>query len=66
MQRCSEFALLLQVLRLRMDEAEARTESAVSRADPSTAPRGWLPLRLGIVAGAAALAVIVYLKRSQL
>jgi hypothetical protein len=52
-----------------MDEAEARTESAVSRADPSTAQRGQSALRFGIVAGAAALvgiAVIVYLKRSQL
>ncbi|PVH37464.1 hypothetical protein PAHAL_5G010900 [Panicum hallii] len=58
-----------KVLRLHMDEAEARTESAVSRADPSTAQRGQSALRFGIVAGAAALvgiAVIVYLKRSQL
>ncbi|RLN23639.1 hypothetical protein C2845_PM07G35520 [Panicum miliaceum] len=57
-----------KVLRLHMDEAEARTESAVSRADPSTAQRGRPALRFGLVAGAAALAgvaVIVYLKRSQ-
>ncbi|RLM61195.1 CBS domain-containing protein CBSCBSPB3-like isoform X1 [Panicum miliaceum] len=52
-----------KVLRLHMDEAEARTESAV------TAQRGRSALRFGIVGGAAALAgvaVIVYLKRSQL
>ncbi|CAL4972019.1 unnamed protein product [Urochloa decumbens] len=58
-----------KVLRLHMDEAGGRTESAVSLADPSTSRRGRPVVWSGIVAGAAALtgvAVIVYLKRSQL
>ncbi|CAM0147800.1 unnamed protein product [Urochloa decumbens] len=58
-----------KVLRLHMDEAEARTESAVSLADALTSHRGRPAVWFGIVAGAVALtgvAVIVYLKRSQL
>ncbi|KAJ1287172.1 hypothetical protein BS78_03G409800 [Paspalum vaginatum] len=52
-----------KVLRLHMDELEVRTQSALTL---STAPRGRPFLWFGIVAGGVAVAVIVYLKRSQL
>ncbi|KAG0541116.1 hypothetical protein BDA96_03G468300 [Sorghum bicolor] len=58
-----------KVLRLHMDESQAMPESTVPRANPSTAPSALPSLRFGVVAGAVALAsvaVVVYLKRSQL
>ncbi|KAL6616751.1 hypothetical protein ACP70R_039021 [Stipagrostis hirtigluma subsp. patula] len=58
-----------KVLKLHMDESAIRRESTISLTDPSTAQRGRLSLRFGLLAGAVALAgvgVIVYLKRSQL
>lgn len=67
--RYSEFAFLSQVLRLHMDDSQVMTESTVPRANTSTSQRARTSLRFGIVACAVALAgvaVIVYLKRSQL
>ncbi|KAL6853939.1 hypothetical protein ACP4OV_019968 [Aristida adscensionis] len=58
-----------KVLKLHMDESAIRREATVSPVDPSMAERRRPSLRLGLVAGAVALAgvgVIVYLKRSQL
>ncbi|CAD6227969.1 unnamed protein product [Miscanthus lutarioriparius] len=54
-----------KVLRLHMDDSQVMTESTVPRANTSTSQRARTSLRFGVIA-LLGVAVIVYLKRSQL